>query len=88
MSLLNGSNFADWWTDIDLLNPPGETNHLRAEVVGNTLALYINGQLAIEVVDDSEYALPGGGTGLVISFFIKTSEVSVDNFSVSVPQGE
>ena len=56
------------------------TNTLRAECVGDTLTLYVNGEEIISVKDNE---LKGGYVGLLVTG--KGSDVYFDNFSVTVP---
>lgn len=58
-----------------------ETNHIRAECIGDRLTLYVNGELAAEAFDDD---LPGGDVGLLAgTFSAESTEVLFDDFTVS-----
>jgi hypothetical protein len=59
------------------------TNHLRADCVGTTLALYANGVQVISVQDNE---FPSGDVGLIAGTFADPSTTIIfDNFSVLMP---
>lgn len=60
-----------------------QTNTIRADCIGNTLSLYVNGKLAVETTDDS---FSDGDVGLVAGSY-KTGNVVIgfDNFVVRQP---
>lgn len=59
------------------------TNHLRADCVGNTLTLYVNGQKVITTTDTT---YPKGDVGLMAgSFDVAGAEGFFDNFIVYKP---
>ena len=59
------------------------TNHVRAECIGNSLSLYVNGQ-QVAIATDSSYT--GGDTGLITGTFeIESTEVTFDNLVVKRP---
>lgn len=59
------------------------TNHLRADCIGNTLTLYVNGQQVASATDDE---LVSGDVGLMAGTFdIPLAEFSFDNFVVRKP---
>jgi len=59
------------------------TNQLRADCIGNTLTLYVNGQ-QVATATDADYA--NGDIGLIAGTFdISYAEVAFDNLVVSKP---
>jgi len=73
---------ADWVQDPSV-NTGNSANELRAECVGSRLALYVNGDLAIEINDSD---IPSGDVGLMAGTFDQAStEVLFDNFVVRMP---
>ncbi len=59
------------------------TNHLRADCIGNTLTLYVNGQKAASTTDDS---LVGGDIGFIVGTFdVPVTEITFDNLVVRKP---
>ncbi len=59
------------------------TNTIRAECVGSSLSLYVNGEMLAEV-QDSEFS--SGDVGLIAgSFDIQGTDIHFDNFSVTQP---
>jgi hypothetical protein len=60
-----------------------QTNHLRADCVGNNLSLYVNG-FHLVTVQDTEFA--SGDSGLVAGTFEQPgTRIHFDNFSVLMP---
>ncbi len=68
-------------TDPTWINPGKQANHLRADCVGSTLTLYLNGKKGIEVTDAS---LKVGNVGLIVGF-TDGIKVFYDNFVVYEP---
>ena len=65
------------------LNTGNSTNQLRAECVGDRLALYVNGELAVETYDSD---ITSGDAGLLAGTFTQPdTEVLFDNFVVRQP---
>ena len=65
------------------INTGNDTNTLRAECVGNRIALYINGKLELETRDSD---LTHGDVGLIAETYTATStEILFDNFIVTKP---
>jgi hypothetical protein len=62
----------------------GETNHIRADCIGNTLTLYANGQKLLEVQDDD---IASGDVGLLAGTRMTKGGVEVlfDNFAIYQP---
>ncbi len=59
------------------------TNHLRADCIGNTLTLYVNGK-SVATATDSSFV--GGDVGFVVGTFdVPTTEVTFDNLFVRKP---
>ncbi len=59
------------------------TNHLRADCVGTTLALYVNGQ-RLALVEDAEFG--EGDVGLIVGTFDQPgADIVFDNFAVYQP---
>lgn len=77
-------DFITDWVEVPSLNTGNATNLLRAECVGSRLALYVNGELAIETTD-SDFA--AGDVGLMAGTFenANSTEVLFDNFVVRKP---
>jgi hypothetical protein len=66
------------------VNQGSATNHLRADCVGSTLTLYINGQQVSTVTDTS---FTSGDIGLTVGTFDEpNAAVTFDNFVVTEPQ--
>ncbi len=71
------------FVDAPSVNTGNSTNLLRAECIGSRLALYVNGQLAVEVNDSD---ITSGDAGLLAGTFSASSvEVLFDNFVVRKP---
>jgi hypothetical protein len=71
------------WVESPTIHLANSSNNLRAECVGPRLALYVNGMLAIEVIDTD---IATGDGGLIAGTFEAPSiEVLFDNFQVSAP---
>lgn len=67
----------------DLINLGEELNHLRLDCVGDTLTLYINGELAGSVTDDT---FSSGDVGLYAgTFSVPETDIFFDNFVVYQP---
>lgn len=65
------------------INQGNAANHLRADCVGNKLALYVNGELLAEH-EDSQFS--SGDVGLMAgSFDVAGTEIHFDNFVVLQP---
>jgi len=59
------------------------TNHLRADCIGDTLTLYVNGKNVATTTDTS---FVGGDVGLVVATFdIPSTEIAFDNLVVRKP---
>ena len=62
---------------------PGQTNRIRADCVGDTLALYVNGQKLVEVRDRD---LTMGDIGLIAGSYSQPgTDVRFDNLVVTSP---
>lgn len=73
----------DGWVESASINTGEATNHLRAECVGDTLSLYVNGQLAVQATDSDIFS---GDAGLLAGTFEHPSlDVLFDNFVVKAP---
>jgi hypothetical protein len=67
----------------DAIKQGNTTNHLRADCVGSTLTLYVNGQ---QVTSTSDSSFTGGDVGLIAGTFdIPSTEIHFDNFVVARP---
>jgi len=67
----------------DAINQGDASNHLRADCVGNTLTLYVNGEILAEY-KDSQFT--SGDVGLIAgSFDVPGTEINFDNFVVLEP---
>ena len=76
-------DFITDWAEVPGLNTGNGTNLLRAECIGDRLALYVNGELAIETYDSD---ITSGDAGLIAGTFEQPSaEVMFDNFIVRQP---
>ena len=71
------------------MNPSGaiqegfSTNHLRADCIGDSLTLYVNGSLAASAVDSS---FTGGDVGFIVGTFdIPSTGIAFDNLTVYAP---
>jgi pectate lyase len=65
------------------VNQGEASNHLRADCVGSTLTLYVNGTQAASVTDSS---FTGGDTGLIAeTFTVAGTEIQFDNLFVFKP---
>lgn len=83
--LYNGGdlNFITDFVEVPSMNTGNATNQLRAECVGDHLALYVNGELAVDTHDSD---LTSGDVGLMAGTFDQPSaEVLFDNFVVRKP---
>ena len=70
-------------TSSDAIKQGMTTNRLRADCIGSTLTLYVNGQMVTSVTDSS---FTGGDIGFMAGTFeIPSSEVSFDNLVVTKP---
>jgi len=70
-------------TESNRINLGNATNTLRAECVGNRIALYVNGTLELEALDSD---LSHGDVGLIAETYASTStEILFDNFIVTKP---
>jgi len=59
------------------------TNRLRADCIGDTLTLYVNGKLAASAIDSS---YTGGDVGFIVGTFdIPNTEIAFDNLTVYSP---
>ncbi|MCB9136086.1 MAG: serine/threonine protein kinase [Anaerolineales bacterium] len=73
----------DTFVATDYVNQGNASNHLRADCVGNTLTLYINGQL-IASATDREFSL--GDVGMMTGSYNEPgADVLFDNFFVYQP---
>jgi len=71
------------WAESPVINQGSATNLLRAECVGDRLALFANGVLLLEVFDSD---LQTGDVGLLAGTFSEAQvEVLFDNFVVTAP---
>lgn len=71
------------WQESGAINTGNARNHLRAECVGGRLALYVNGELAVETFDNS---ISSGDAGLIGGTNEDPNlEISFDNFMVRKP---
>lgn len=71
------------WVEVSAINTGNAGNNLRAECIGDTLTLYVNGTEAISVVDSD---ISTGDAGLMAGTFEQPStEVLFDNFVVKKP---
>lgn len=76
-------DFITDWAEAPSLNMGNGTNLLRAECVGDRLALYVNDELVIETNDA---AITSGDAGLMAGTFNQdNAEVMFDNFIVRNP---
>ena len=67
----------------DLVLPGEQTNHLRAECIGETLRLFINGTLQYEVSDPDH---THGDVGLIAGTFEEPgTDILFDHFAVLQP---
>ena len=79
----NELEFIADWVQSPTIHLGDSTNNLRAECIGPRLAFYVNGMLAIEVIDAD---ISTGDAGLLAGTFEAPSiEVLFDNFQVSAP---
>jgi hypothetical protein len=71
------------WTADPAINPNNETNHLRVDRVGSSIALYVNG-IHINNYDDGELAGSGRDAGLRAYDYVDfPAEARFDNFRVT-----
>lgn len=67
----------------EAINPGNATNRLRAECVGQTLALYVNDQQVFQTTDAQ---FSSGDVGLIAGTFdVAGTDIHFDNFVVSQP---
>ena len=65
------------------INQGAATNHIRADCIGNTLTLYVNGSQVASATDSS---FSGGDVGLVAKTFSAAgTDIMFDNFFVYKP---
>jgi len=70
-------------TSYSSINLGAATNHLRADCIGNTLTLYVNGSQGASATDSS---VSGGDVGLVArTFEVDGTDIMFDNFVVYKP---
>ena len=70
-------------TPSDAINLGDEINHIRADCVGSTLTLYVNGQKLLEAQDSS---LPEGDVGLVAGSTVEGGvDILFDDFKLYAP---
>lgn len=71
------------WVLSDAINTGMESNQLHAECIGDRLALFVNGVLAVEAFDSD---IPSGDVGLIAGTFSATrTEILFDDFAVFSP---
>ena len=71
------------WVQVPSVKTGNATNNLRAECIGDRLALYVNGSLAIEATDSD---IISGDVGLMAGTFEQSSTIVLfDNFVVTNP---
>ena len=79
----NDLDYIAEWVQVPSVKTGNATNNLRAECIGDRLALYVNGSLAIETTDSD---ISSGDAGLIAGTFEQSStEVLFDNFVVINP---
>lgn len=67
----------------DLIRQGEASNHIRADCIGNTLSMYVNGQL-VGAVEDSDFT--SGNVGLLAGTFDEVgTDISFDHFMVMKP---
>ena len=67
----------------DIIKQGERENHLRAECVGNHLALYVNGELLIETYDSD---IPEGDIGFIVgTVSAETTQILFDNIKIYEP---
>ena len=67
----------------DAIHPGSALNHLRADCIGQTLTLYVNGAMLAVVKDDR---LASGDVGLIAGSYSEPGiDIRFDNFVVSQP---
>ncbi len=72
-----------YMTSVSSINQDGATNHIRADCIGNTLTLYVNGTQVASATDSS---FTGGDVGLVArTFDVAGTDIMFDNFFVYKP---
>lgn len=72
-----------YMTRVSSINQGEATNHLRADCIGNTLTLYVNGTQVVSATDSS---FSGGDVGLVArTFEVAGTDILFDNFVVYKP---
>ena len=72
-----------YMTSVSSINLGVATNHLRADCIGNTLTLYVNGT-QVAIATDSSFT--GGDVGLVArTFDVAGTDIVFDNFFVYKP---
>lgn len=67
----------------DAINTGAATNHIRFDCIGNQLSLYVNGELLMEVTDDTHTS---GYVGLYAGTYeVGGTDILFDNFVVHQP---
>jgi hypothetical protein len=71
------------WDAFDAINTGSATNHIRADCVGNTLTLYVNGDQVLSATDSDHTT---GDAGLMAGTFDTAgADILFDNFVVREP---
>ena len=71
------------WSPAPSIYPGNATNDIRADCIGDTLALYVNGTQVVTATDDT---FTGGGVGLEAGTFgTGGTDILFDNFAVYGP---
>lgn len=81
----DGFEFIDMedWQASEAIIQGNATNHLRLDCIGNTLSLYVNGELVAEVEDSN---LTSGDIGLMASTYdIPGTDILFDDLSAESP---
>ena len=83
-SQTNGLETITEWVDAPSVNRGAASNQLRAECIGDRLALYVNDELAVETSDND---IQTGDIGLIAGTLENASSIDVffDNLVVSSP---
>jgi hypothetical protein len=75
---------AESMVPVDGINAGSTLNHIRAECIGSSLKMYVNGKLVAEVTDTTFTS--GGDAGLIAgSFDAGGIDIRFDNFVVTKP---
>ena len=75
---------AESMVPVDDINAGSTLNHIRAECIGSSLKMYVNGKLVAEVTDTTFTS--GGDVGLIAgSFDAGGIDIRFDNFVVTKP---